>query len=76
MYSELYDIHCPLKKCASEIKEKIGHGLLKVWQMCVKRRIICKKYIKCKTMHAEKKYTKYKNKLTNILLYMKKSVLQ
>ena len=37
IFNELHGIHCPLKRCASEIKGKIGHGLLKVWQMRVKR---------------------------------------
>ena len=41
-FNELYySMHCLLKRCASEINYKIGHGLLKVWQMRVKRRTIC-----------------------------------
>ena len=49
-----------LKRCASEIEDKIGHGLLKVWQMLEKRRIISIKCIKCKTMDAENEYKNIK----------------
>ena len=35
--NELYGIHCPLKRCASKIKENIFQDLLKVWKMRVKK---------------------------------------
>ena len=56
IYNELYGIHCPLKKLCIRNKGENRPRFIKGLANACKKRIICtKKYIKCKTMHAENK---------------------
>ena len=73
IFNELYGIHCLLKRCASEIKEKNRPWFIKVWQMRVKRKTICtKNTLNVKQCMPRINVKKYKNKLTNILRYAEK----
>ena len=67
-FSDLY-LLTVCKKCILEIEIGISLGSQKDYKKCnaiKKKNNLYKRYLACKTKHAEERYKCYKNKLTNV----------